>query len=134
MEEFRKRPSGVEAGVELKALIAEASRALARLDSARLEEIALSCRALNQGLESLDGRGRKDLARQARVAAADMAVFARVLDATRGNLRVMNRLRELRMGRLEYSERQARGGVGAGSPSTGLRRWGEGAEAGHGDH
>jgi hypothetical protein len=134
MEEFRERPAGAEAGVELKALIAEASRALARLDSARLEEMALSCQALNRDLESFDGRGRKDLARQARDAAVDMAVFVRVLDATRANLRVMNRLRELRMGRLEYSERQARGGMGAGPPSTGPCRWGGGAEAGHGNH
>jgi hypothetical protein len=38
-----------------------------------------------------------------------MAVFARVLEATRANLNVMNRLRELRAGRLEYGERQMRG-------------------------
>ena len=67
-----------------------------------------------------------------------MAVFARVLDATRANLQVMNRLRELRMGRLEYSERQARGGASTGPPSMGESqsrgRWGESAEAGHGDH
>jgi hypothetical protein len=31
-----------------------------------------------------------------------MAVLARVLEVTRGNLEVMNRLRELRAGRLEY--------------------------------
>ena len=120
MEEFRERPADVDTGAELKALIAEASRALIRLDSVRLEEIALSCQALNQGLESLDGRGKRDLARQARDAALDMAVFARVLDATRGNLRVMKRLRELRIDHIEYTERQARGGVGA--------------EAGRGDH
>ena len=105
---------------ELKALVAEASQALARLDSARLQELALSCQALNRDSGSLDGRGRKDLARQAQDAAADMAVFARVLDATRANLKVMNRLRELRAVRLEYSERQARGGMEA--------------EDGHGDH
>ena len=43
-----------------------------------------------------------------------MAVFARVLEATRANLKVMKRLRELRVGRLEYSELQARGGMGCG--------------------
>ena len=81
------------------------------------------------------GRGAKcNWREQAREAAADMAVFARVLDATRANLHVMNRLRELRMGRLEYSERQARGGIGARSPSTGSGRWSGNAEAGHGDH
>jgi len=122
MEKLRERPAGVGAGAELKALIAEASRALARLDAGRLEELALSCQALNRVLEpgNADIDARKLLAQQAREAAADMAVFARVLDATRANLQVMNRLRELRMGRLEYSERQARCGVGA--------------EVVHGDH
>lgn len=134
MEEFAERP----AGMELKALVAEASRALARLDAGRLEELALSCQALNRMPMPANADERRLLARQAREAAADMAVFARVLDATRANLNVMNRLRELRMGRLEYSERQVRGGMGAGPPSTGgsqsRGRWGESAEDGHGDH
>ncbi len=116
---------------KLKELVAEASCALSRLDTARLEELALSCEALNRGLGPMPAEERRELARQAREAASDMAVFARVLDATRANLSVMKRLRELRTGRIEYSERQARGG--AGSPSTGLCRWGEGAEAGHGN-
>ncbi len=122
MELFREQPAGAEGGPELKALIAEASQALARLDRGRLEELALSCQALNWMMapENADLDARRQLAQQAREAAADMAVFARVLDATRGNLHVMNRLRELRLGRLEYSERQARGGMEA--------------EAGHGDH
>ena len=54
-----------------------------------------------------------------------MAVFARVLEATRANLNVMNRLRELRAGRLEYSERQATaavldGGAGMGTINSAL--------------
>ncbi len=140
MEGFRKQPAGVEERVELKALVAEASRALARLDTGRLEELALSCQALNRTLapENADLDARGQLAQEAREAVADMAVFARVLDATRANLHVMNRLRELTMGRLEYSERQARGGMGSGTPSTGglksRDRWCESAEAGHGDH
>ena len=138
MEEFQERPAGVERGPELKSMIAEASRALARLDTGRLEELALSCQALNRRLIPGDVEERKLLAQQARDAAADMAVFARVLDATRANLHVMNRLRELRTGRLEYSERQVRGSIDAGSPSTGGSespgRWGEGAEAGNGYH
>ncbi len=116
MEELRER----SAGAELKALVAEASRALARLDTGRLEELALSCQSLNRALVVGNKEERKLLAEQAREAMADMAVFARVLDATRANLKVMNRLRELRMGRLEYSERQVRGG--------------KGAEAWHGNH
>jgi hypothetical protein len=82
----------------------EASRALARLDADRLEELAISCRALNRGGGTLDPEKRMVLARQARDAAGDMAVFARVLEATRTNLRVITRLREMRLGRLEYRE------------------------------
>ncbi len=122
MAEFREQRKSVETSVGLQALIVEASRALARLDTGRLEELALSCQALTRTMArgNADFDARRQMAQQAREAATDMAVFARVLDATRANLHVMNRLRELRMGRLEYSERQARGGLGA--------------EAGHGDH
>lgn len=85
----------------LKALVLDASRALARLDADRLDGLALSCQALNRDLALAN---RRDLASQVREAAEDMAVFARVLEATRANLNVMNRLRELRTGRLEYGE------------------------------
>jgi hypothetical protein len=99
---------------ELKELVLEASGALARLDAGRLEELALSCQALTR-VQSFDDAGERGLlARQAQEAKTDMAVFARVLEATRANLNVMRRLREIRMGRLEYTERQARGGDGAG--------------------
>ncbi len=104
---------------ELKELVVEASRALARLDAPRLEELALSCEALNRDLDSMDEDQKQDLARQAREAAPGMAVLGRVLAVTRGNRNVMRRLRELRERRLEYSERQIRGG--------------EEAEAVHGD-
>lgn len=92
---------------KLKELVVEASHALARLDADRLEELALSCQALNRslgegGLALLDGSARAALACEAREAAGDMAVLGRVLEATRVNLEVMNRLRELRAGRLEY--------------------------------
>ncbi|MGD1063008.1 MAG: hypothetical protein ABR860_07075 [Terracidiphilus sp.] len=134
MQELARRP----ANPELKELVVEASRALAHLDATRLEELALSCQALTLARNSEDAGERERVARQGREAAADMAVFARVLEATRANLNVMKRLRELRAGRLEYTERQARGGAGAGSPSTGgsksRGRWGESAEGGHGDH
>lgn len=95
---------------ELKQLVAEASRALATLDADRLEELALSCQALNCDLMpagTADARAatlaRQNLARQAREAAADMDLFDRVLEATRANLKVLRRLRELRSGRFEYT-------------------------------
>jgi len=84
---------------ELKQIVREASRALARLDADRLEELARSCEALN-GAQL----GRADLARQARDAAGEMAVLARVLDATRANLDVMRRLRDLRLGRISCEQ------------------------------
>ncbi len=88
---------------QLKELVAEASLALAHLDADRLEELALSCQALNRDLKPLNQNQRAELARQSREAVGDMATFARVLDATRANLNVMNRLRALRSGQLEYA-------------------------------
>lgn len=103
----------------LKEIVAEASRALATLDAARLEELALSCEALNGGFEVLDGQQRLALAREAREAADGMATFARVLEVTRENLRVVERLRELRAGHRGYDDR-----------SMPVQEW---TESGHGN-
>ncbi|WP_420239891.1 hypothetical protein ACOBR2_10115 [Telmatobacter bradus] len=92
---------------ELKNMVVEASRALAQLDADRLEELALSCQALNRELTPIPNGLQARLTRQAREAAVPMEVFSRVLDATRANLRVMHRLREIRMGQIEYGERAA---------------------------
>jgi hypothetical protein len=62
---------------------------------------------LNRDLPHLRRGERIELARQAGSMAGDMAVFGRVIEATRANLEVMNRLRELQMGRLEYGQRSA---------------------------
>jgi hypothetical protein len=96
------------ANPEIKELVVEASRALARLDAPRLGELALSCEALNRDLDSMDAGEKSDLARQAREAAPGMAVLGRVLAVTRANQNVMRRLREMRERRLEYSERLVR--------------------------
>ena len=87
---------------KLKELVVEASRSLAQLDAGRLEELALCCQALNRDLAEADLETRAALVAESEEAVGDMAVFARVLDATRANLHVMSRLRELREGRLEY--------------------------------
>ena len=102
MGEHRGRP-------KLKELVVEASRALSRLDADRLEELALCCQALNRDLTDRDllhgdAADGAELALECKEAGGDMAVFARVLEATRANLDVMTRLRELRSGRLEYGE------------------------------
>ena len=93
---------------ELKQLVVEASRALARLDASRLEELALSCQALNRDLAVAGAEDRVWLARQAREAVGEMTAFAKILDVTRGNLNVMHSLQQLRSGRLEYGESPAR--------------------------
>lgn len=84
---------------ELRQIVAEASRALADLDADRLEELAACCQALNRDLPPVN-----DLVWQARDAAADMATFVRVLEATRSNLNVMQRLRDLRQGAAQYGD------------------------------
>ncbi len=97
---------------ELREIVVEASRALACLDADRLEELALSCQALNRDLEIAGIVGRSDLARQAKDAQPDLAVFGRVLEVTRANLTVMNRIQALRTGRfLAYNEYEARLGT-----------------------
>jgi hypothetical protein len=104
------------AGLEIREVLAEASAALARLDADRLEELAAACQALNRnrGPEDLSipihvRLNDRSLARQAREAASDMKAFGGVLEATRANLRVMRRLRQLRDRPIEYSEAQVRG-------------------------
>lgn len=89
---------------QLRQIVVEASRALATLDAGRLEELALSCQALNRGLPEASREERAELARQAADSARDMAIFARVLQVTRDNLKVMNRLRSLHADRLEYGD------------------------------
>jgi hypothetical protein len=105
MQEIRER----QLRPALRELVSEASRALARLDADRLEELALSCQVLNRDLALPHAEGHGVLAREAHEAAADMAVFARVLEVTRANLNVMNRLRALHRDRLEYREPAAAG-------------------------
>lgn len=104
-----KRIAAGEGHPPLKELVVEASRALACLDANRLEELALSCAALNRDSAPGDLTTRAELARQAREAASEMAVFERVLEATRANLNVMQRLRDLRAGRLEYGDQSSQG-------------------------
>jgi hypothetical protein len=107
---------------ELKEIVMEASRALALLDADRLEELSLSCQALNRDLGPLTHEERKELMRQSRDAVQPMATFARVLDATGANLRVMRQLRELRLGNVEYGDVQPLGWAETGMGSI------------HGDH
>jgi hypothetical protein len=74
-----------------KSFIAEASRALARLDAERLEEMALSCEALTRDLPSSSSERRAVFKFDSEDTLNEMAVFARVIEATRANLKVLGR-------------------------------------------
>jgi hypothetical protein len=99
----------------LRELVVESSQALACLDADRLEELALACQALNRDFASANAEQRAQLAIDSRESAKDMAVFARVLEATRANLNVLNRLREMRGSRLEYGQGHSQAWVRTGS-------------------
>ena len=88
---------------ELRQLVLEATLALSRLDADRLEELAISCQALNRDLAFINNEERASLGRQPRDECTEMVVFERVLDATRANLAVVNRVRESHAPRREYS-------------------------------
>lgn len=105
---------------ELKNMLAEASHALAHLDADRLEKMALSCAAL---VRDMDGKqcGAKTQGESGSFEVTrEMAFFAGVLEATRTNLRVIRRLRELHAASLDYGLTQT------GSTSS--------EEMKHGDH
>jgi hypothetical protein len=97
---------------ELREVVVEASLALARLDAERLEELAASCAALNCDSAGFSVPERQDVKRQAQDASGEMAVFGRVLEATRANLEVIRRLRDLRDGRRNYTGRQGKESAG----------------------
>ncbi len=86
---------------QLKAIVREASEALARLDAARLEELAHSCRLLNRSLPQLP---RNEFSIQASQAAREIVLLGRVLEATGANLHVMRRFHQLRAGEAGYAE------------------------------
>jgi hypothetical protein len=90
MQQFEKnqeRPA-------LRVLAREGRQALAQLDADRLARLAVTCQP--------DIAGRGSQASEAREASSEIAVFARVLEATRVNLQVMRRMREMQGRRAEY--------------------------------
>ena len=104
----------------LKEIVVEASRALARLDADRLEELALSCQALNKDYSASSLQDRSLLAAQARHSRRELKTLARILELTQDNLQVFRQTCEPQSGRLEYGQPQS-------------RFW-QRAENGHGDN
>lgn len=84
---------------DLKTLLAEASQALLRFDGPSLDEIASSTAASVRELDCGSGPLRLNLT-EIRVA---LAVFRRVVEATRANLDVLHKLRDREAPDLSYS-------------------------------
>ena len=103
----RATQQGKTGQVKMSELAQEAVRALAVLDTDRLEELAATCRHLGDPscpthLSAHDG----DLAalqQEVRTAAPDLKTLNRVLEATRANAAVIRRLAEMRAEQPEYT-------------------------------
>lgn len=85
---------------QLKSLVAEAAQALSALKAERLEDLAHTCQALNRDLAP---ETRQAYACELRAAPKEMAALAKVLEVTRANVAVMERIRMMRTNRLEYA-------------------------------
>lgn len=84
----------------LKILVAEAAQALSVLDVERLEHLAHTCEVLNRNLSP---ETQQACACEVRAAKKEMAALAKVLEVTRSNAAVMERIRMMRTSRLEYA-------------------------------
>jgi hypothetical protein len=82
---------------ELKALLAEASLALARLDAARLEQIARCCTELIREAE-----GQQGLTLNVLEFRNELRVLGRVVDSTRANLAFLRVLGDREDANLNY--------------------------------
>lgn len=93
--------------MEWKIILADASHSLTQLDAARLEEMAISCAALVRERQQVHCDLHWRPTTLPRATESEMAVFTRVLEATKANLEVLRRVCERRTTQLEYG--QARG-------------------------
>ncbi len=87
---------------DLKEILGEASRALARLDANRLEDMTRRCEALVCGSDTEPEAKRPPMLAESAMD-NEITTFARVVEATRINLQVLRRLTEIEAGQLEYS-------------------------------
>ena len=93
----------IPAHQSIEEIVLEASKALTSWDADRLEELALSCEALNSDLMSLTPAGRAALAVEAQRAHRHLTVLKRSLHYTRENLKVLKNLRSGHDEQLEYA-------------------------------
>lgn len=81
----------------------DAASALARLDFLHLEALEASARHLCSVTTEIKDQDRREFSGQLKEAEIAMELFARVIEATRENLDVLNRLQQGRQGLLEYT-------------------------------
>ena len=108
----------------LRAIVIEATEALARLDADRLEELVLNCQKLKREISphpevfnastasSLLAQGINPAQPHLHLHSScdnplEMAAFSRLLSLTRENLSVLTRVRIQQDAQLEYSDREA---------------------------
>jgi len=91
------------ARMTIEEIVLEASKALTSWDADRLEELALSCEALNSDLMLLTPAGRAALAVEAQRAHRHLTVLKRSVHFTRENLKVLKNLSAAHREQLEYS-------------------------------
>lgn len=84
----------------LKTLVQEAAQALSALKADQLEDFAHACQAINRDL-SLETKHAYTC--ELLAARKEMAALAKILDVTRANVRVIERIRLMRTNRLEYA-------------------------------
>jgi len=91
------------AHLTIEEIVLEASKALTNWDADRLEELALSCEALNSDLMLLTPAGRAALAVEAQRAHRHLAVLKRSVHFTHENLKILKNLTAAHDEQLEYS-------------------------------
>ena len=95
---------------DLKALLVEASLALAGLEVAKLEELALSCIGLLREMGGESGQMTLDPSAIRR----ELSIFGRSVEATRANRDVLGKLRNRETPGLDYGLSPVSGTLGVG--------------------
>ncbi|WP_263359559.1 hypothetical protein [Acidicapsa ligni] len=127
-------------GIALRAIVRQATAALASMDADRLEELARCCVDLNRELQQSGLVSPVDLVAETSnlhhdfkndldEASGDLRVLERVLHATRSNLTVFSRLHVLR---IQQAQQKIEDGAGLLMETGGRNR--QGIEAEYGDN
>jgi len=93
---------------KMRDVLLEASRALANIDADRLEELALSCHALNREQKRSGAAACARVTCEALDSRQELTLLGSILEATQANLRVLRHLRAMHAGIATYADRTGR--------------------------